>query len=1222
MARIPIRSLFCKALFVLKTGTETPTVKHSSISDHWRLSSLLVGLLVGLVAGGDTSFAATPTAIPISLVPLTVAIPAHPQVVIAVGNSESMDGNLNGAILTGSGSLGSLVSELLATSSQANFQVPAGFSPPVSGGAVGSMQPYTVQVSGNQTDNSPSRMNMAKIGLMTVITNFAANTDFALIDYSTSQQFAVPTWVYYMSPVGQNFSVVDTVPALPARAVANPCYQVPNTSDAISTACQAMSGFGTGQIANFTSRKYLLIGASSDDTAINDVLYDTQGKVGPMCVAYSGPSPATPFPPNYSLLAYETSNPAVRETYGQSLGGPGACATQTGPTNAGYVPYSQQVMYVKRGFSYWTESEFPTTGALVQGMLTSGAVPDFTPVNLCPTSSTTCGTVPQMIASFAKWLAPETNNAGTPEIKSASTQAPTAGLLAKALNYFATATLPSTNGCAPTRYVVLVTDGLPTLDLANHAWPPLGAASASPPPNGYGVSATWNTDGSLATTNDQALQDTITNLLALKAAGIKTYIIGLGAGVTDGGNPQAQAALTAMAIAGGTGQFFPATDPTTLSNDMQVILAAIQAGTQSTATAAVNSTSIHAGSVVYQGQFSTGDSAQDWSGNLFAFPVDPATGAVNTSPSAALWNAQTLLDAKNPSTRVIATWDPTTSAGIPFEWTSGTPAHGIASSTLLGQQLSANALDTSGSDALSFLRGVQSFSASNGGQYRPRAQLLGDIVDSAPLYVGGASGNFTTTSYASFANSVATRPAVVYVGANDGMLHAFSALTGAELFAYIPHGVYSNLESLTERNYASVHKFFVDGSPVAGDVNFGSSWHTVLVGGEAAGGNSIYAIDVTAPQTLTTEALLSSAVLWDFTDGNMGNTYSRPAIVNANEGALVLFGNGYNSPTQKPFFYALNAQTGTVVGKIDLCAQVASAYCNLTIANGLSSVTAVSLNGDLSSNATLVYAGDLQGNVWRIDISNVNPTLWTVTVLFQARNPTTGGLQPITVAPAVTLNPNYPRFVGQMVFLGTGQMLGIPDLATTTTQSVYGIYDNNSVPSTPILRAGLVQQTLTAATITLTAGGTLAGRTDSANTVNLLQKSGWYVDLSLAAGERVVSDPQVDSGAVVVTSVQPAGTTCTGGDYSWLNLFNYATGGAFASAPLTLTSQIIEGISLGETYAAAPRVEIDANGPVSREIMVTESGTGLATSLNGTVPIQGFDMYGRSLHRTAWTELH
>jgi type IV pilus assembly protein PilY1 len=464
-------------------------VKHSLFLNHWRLSSLLFGTLVGLTVCGDASLAtAPPTPIAIYQSPLTVAIPAHPQVVIAVGNSESMDGNLNGAILTGSGSLGSSLNELLSTTSQANFQVPVGFSPPVSGGAVGSMQPYTVQVSGNQVDNSPSRMNMAKIGLSTVITNFVANTDFALMDYATSAPIQAPTWVYYMSPAGQNFSVADTVPA-GKRGVPNPCYQVAITSDAISTACQAMASvIGGGGI---TAHPWLLIGASSDDTAINDVLYDIGGSIGPMCVAYSGPSPATPFPPtpNMTLLAYEGGH--ILEGY-SSQKGVGGCALQTGPTNAGYVPYSQQVMYVKRGFSYYTSSETSNSGTLLVAMSSASAVPDFTPIANCGGQPATCGSVPKMLAKFAPFLAPETSSTGTTEIKSAATQSPTAGLLAKALNYFATATFTSTNGCAPTRYVVLVTDGLPTRDLAGNNWPPLGSASASPPPNGYGVTARYD----------------------------------------------------------------------------------------------------------------------------------------------------------------------------------------------------------------------------------------------------------------------------------------------------------------------------------------------------------------------------------------------------------------------------------------------------------------------------------------------------------------------------------------------------------------------------------------------------------------------------------------------------------------------------------------------------------------------------------------------------------
>ena len=1167
----------------------------------WRTLSLLLGLSVGFLGGGDTSLgASTPAPIAIYQSPLSVAIAAHPQVIIAFANSESMDGNLSGAIMTGSGSLGSSLSELQTTASPVNFVVPAGFVPPpapspgLTAGAVGSSQPYTVSLNGNLVDNSPSRMNLAKAGIYSILISFMANTDFALMDYATGSLQESPTWVYYMS-AGAGFTVVNTVPA-GARAVANPCYGVSLTrGDAVGNACQSLSL----KISGINANQWLIIGSSSDDAVINDVLYDWTAGTPPVCMAYSGPTPATPFVSPNTLAAYNAGD--VRETYGAVT--PSGCPSQTGPTNAGFVPYSAQVMYVERGFSYYTASEVSNTSNPLVGMTTVGT--NLTPAN-----------VAAKIATFTPYLYPETNNSGTSEIKSSSTQAPTAGLLTGALNYYKNGTFASSNGCSASRYVVLVTDGLPTMDLNGNAWPPLGSTAAA----GYGVTATWNADGSLGSTNDQALTDTIATLKALTAAGIKTYIIGLGAGVT--GNPQASPTLTAMAIAGGTNVYFPATNPATLTSDMQVIIATIQAGTQSTATAAVNSTSIHVGAVIYQGQFSSSDAAQDWSGNLYAFPVNATTGTVNTSPSVALWGAQSLLDAQSPASRLIATWDTVANVGTPFEWTTGSPSIGIASSTAMGQALSnSQSTDTSGADSLAFLRGVQSLSFSGGGPFRARAHLLGDIVDSAPLYLAGASGNFNSTSYVSFVASVANRTPIVYVGANDGMLHAFSAATGSELFAYIPRGVFGNLQKLTGRYYAGMHQFYVDGSPTAGDVNFSNgTWHTLLAGGEGAGGNSIYAIDVTAPQSLTTESALSTAVLWDYTDTtNMGLTYSRPAIINANVGALVIFGNGYNSPTEQPYFYALNAQTGAVVAKINLCSAVASA-CSTSVANGLSSVVAANLNGDLASNATLVYAGDLQGNLWRVDISNVNPTLWTVTVLFQARN-ASGALQPITTTPAVTLNPNYPRFVGEMVFVGTGQLLGIGDLSTIQVQSMYGVYDNNSAPTTPILRANMVQQTLTNITINLIGGGTVAGRTDTMNTVNLLQKGGWYVDLSLLSGERSITDPQIDSGAVIFTSIQPSPNQCVGGDYSWLNLFNFATGGAFPSAPLTLTTQTVAGVSLGESDSSSPQVEINNGGSSSREILVTESGTGTNISTNGIVPIQGFDMVGSTLHRTAWTEL-
>ena len=590
-----------------------------------------------------------------------------------------------------------------------------------------------MNVAAKLVDNSPSRMNLSKAGLISILNNFMANTDFALMDYATGALQQSPTWVYYMSPPG-GFSVVDTV-IPPAVGVPNPCYLVNLFGgDAVENACLGL----LPHIPGIAAHPWLLVSATSDDPAINDVLYDWFG-MAPICMVWGGPNPITPFPPNRSLGQYNSGS--ILETYSSGVGA--GCATQTGPTNAGYVPFSPQVMYVQRGWSYYTYSENAATGNLLVGMQSAGANP-------------TAATVTAKINTFLPYLAPETNNQGTPEIKSSSTQAPTAGLLAGALNYFNTVNPASSNGCSATRYVVLVTDGLPTLDLGGGAWPPLGSVAAAhafpavPLPNGYGVWATWNPDNSLNSTNDQALTDTINKLAALKAAGIKTYIIGVGGGV-NGSNAQAQATLTAMAIAGGTNNFFPANDPSQLTNDMQVILATIQAGTQSTATAAVNSTSIHAGSVVYQGQFTTSDSSQDWSGNLYAFHVDATTGIVDTLPADAYWNAQALLDAANPSSRIIATWDPVAGAGTPFEWTLGTPTTGIASSTALGAALSGSLFDPSGADALNFLRGVQSLSYSNGGPYRPRGHLLGDIVDSAPLYVGGASGDYSTPSYATFA---------------------------------------------------------------------------------------------------------------------------------------------------------------------------------------------------------------------------------------------------------------------------------------------------------------------------------------------------------------------------------------------------------------------------------------------------------------------------------------
>jgi type IV pilus assembly protein PilY1 len=1173
-----------------------------------RIAAMVFSFGLSVVVGWPIAAAAAAPTVPITQVPMTVVIPAHPQILLALGNSQSMDGDLSGAIYTGSGGLGAGLPELNSSSSPLNYVIPPGFTPPLNPGVAGSA-PYTIVTGGLQQDNSASRLNVAKAGITAILTNYLADADFALMDYNTSWPNLYTTWVYQMSPPG-GFTFTSTPgPFVPGtnQYVPNPCFGV-NTAagDAVANDCAQLDAFYAG--GGVLTQQYMMVAASSDDPLVNDVLY--AGGIDPVCTTYAGPNPPSPFPPFYSLWSYETGG--IGEGYGAAVGG---CwgALWTGPTNAGYVPHSPQVMYEQRGFGYYTWWESSTSGNLVVPMTSSGATP-------------TPASVATALAAFTPYLAPETNESWTSEIKAAATQAPIAGILQGANGFFGT-NPPTSNGCTAQRYVVLLTDGLPTLSSSGFNWPPLGTTAAA----GYGVSATFDPpppggDGALATTNDQALLDVITQLQALNSGPnpIKTYIIGLGAGVDQTVNPQAWSTLTAMAAAGGTGSFFPANSPLQVTADLQIIITKILAATQSTSSAAVNSTGLNTSSVVYQSQFTTSDQNQDWTGNLFAYPIDPTTGVIG----GALWSAQTQLDAQNWSAgRMIATWDPVVQAGIPFRWTPGAPASGIAASTVLGQDLETFVPDTSGHDVERFLRGNSAKEIRNGGQFRNRTHKLGDIVNSNPIYIGTPSSSNQSASYLAFAAANASRPGTLYVGADDGMLHAFDATTGNEDFAYIPSGVYANLIQLVNPYYNAVHQFYVNGSPQAFDVQFASdnSWHTVLVSGEAQGGNSVFALDVSNPANITSESLLASAVLWDFTDPDMGLTFSTPTIANTADGWQVFVGNGYNSAQQKPFLYAINPQYGTITRKIDLCAAVPTA-CNLAASNGLSTVIAINSSGVLAANANLVYAGDMQGNLWRVDISNANPVNWTVSVLFQATD-ALGNPQPIETSPVATLNPQYPQTMGTMVFFATGQFLGTPDLLNTNVQTIYGVYDPPAGYATPLTRGSLVGQSITAAALN---GATVA--ISSNTSVTIPAQKGWYLDLTfyqdiaapsgvVLAGERAVSDPRLESGgALVLTTYAPNSIECDGGGAAFLYILNYANGGAFPTPQFAVNHT--GGINGTDTTAGGNPVGEYLGPQFATGATIRPNPLGnmkLITEANGAIlPVQE---KGNTKSRTAWWEV-
>jgi type IV pilus assembly protein PilY1 len=396
------------------------------------------------------------------------------------------------------------------------------------------------------------------------------------------------------------------------------------------------------------------------------------------------------------------------------------------------------------------------------------------------------------------------------------------------------------------------------------------------------------------------------------------------------------------------------------------------------------------------------------------------------------------------------------------------------------------------------------------------------------------------------------------------------------------------------------------------------TWHTLLVGAEAQGGASVYALDVTNPAAITTEAALASSVLWDFTDVDMGLGFSTPSINDTAAGWLVFVGNGYDSVNEKPVLYALNPQSGAITSKIDLCASVAQSIpgaCNPGVANGLSSVAVVNTGGELTGFANLLYAGDLQGNMWRVDISNADPAQWVVSILFQARD-ASNNLQPITTTPAVSLNPRYPQVLGTMVFFATGELLGTPDLANQNIQTIYGVYDPPAGYAAPLTRSSLVQQTLTAVSAGATTLDVVTG-----NAVAIPTQKGWYIDLSLNPGERVITDPTLQAGELILTSYIPSTSPCTGGGSSIFYVINYATGSSFPSPQFDVNGDGIinsgdtvgsggaaqnpVAMSLGNVFASAPTTISTAGG--SMALTTLSNGTRLTTLLAGqTLSRQGW----------------
>ncbi|TXC66595.1 hypothetical protein FSC37_14465 [Piscinibacter aquaticus] len=672
---------------------------------------------------------------------------------------------------------------------------------------------------------------------------------------------------------------------------------------------------------------------------------------------------------------------------------------------------------------------------------------------------------------------------------------------------------------------------------------------------------------------------------------------------TNGGDPTNIDDLWHAAV-NGRGQYFSAKNPQAVVTSLDQALLSITEKNGSASAAATSTLQpVEGDNDVFVAQFTSGK----WIGDVKRYAINPSDGTIITSGG---WSAAAVLDARiaagttprkifyfkkgsgNTGSLRDFTYSNLTTDSLNSHFDnfcSKAGAGGAASPTQCGTLNPADlSTANSGSNLVSYLSGT-AFSV-----YRTRDSALGDLINSSPVYVGAPKFKYTENSYGTFASNNANRQGVVYVGGNDGMLHAFKRETGEELWAYIPSEAIPKLYKLADTDYPYSHSFFVDGSPQMGDVWDGTNWRTILVGGLNKGGRSVYALDITDPA--------NPVALWEFSDNNLGFTFGNPIITKRKDGTwIVAFASGYNniSPGDgNGHLFAVDAITGQKLAMISTYTSGTTAAGTTTTPSGLAKLNAY-VASEIDNTAKVFYGGDLLGNLWRFDLdSNVQPY---GSAHRMAEFVEGGKAQPVTVRPELA-DLNYLGSTYTVVFVGTGRYLGTGDLNNLEQQSVYALKETFSSTGLGDVRAS---NTLVTQTISTAASGAL--RTASTNAVNWSTKNGWLVDLP-SSGERVNVNMILALNVLSVATNVPTTDVCDAGGRSWLYKFDMGTGSAVSNAPNGAVA-----ISLGNVLVAGQTVVQLSDG--STVTISTLSDTSLRTDNQPPPPPTA------TLRRTSWREL-
>lgn len=513
-----------------------------------------------------------------------------------------------------------------------------------------------------------------------------------------------------------------------------------------------------------------------------------------------------------------------------------------------------------------------------------------------------------------------------------------------------------------------------------------------------------------------------------------------------------------------------------------------------------------------------------YQGDLIEYDID-TLGRLTTTvdfsvsppivPVGGNWSARVMLDAMDwDAERKVITRN---GGQVAFRWSNLSDAQKTALDPL-------TPLIDPASPVVDFLRGDRT-NEQPLGALRQRFSAMGDNMHSTPIYVSEPRRPYSFDDYLTFQVNNAGRAPRVYMGSNDGMVHAFDAKTGSEVYAYVPSLLMPRLNRLSNSPY--VHGYYVDGQLTDADVQFGTEWKSILVGGLGAGGKGYFALDITNPD-LSDEASSTGSdakILWEIDDSgsagdDLGYSYSRAAIHRFNDGKwYAAIGNGYNSVNGNAVLMLIDVTDGSIRKLQTGSGSVASP-------NGLSSPTLFDADGDARTD--MIYAGDIDGNLWKFDVSDVNPSNWGVaysgTPLY-----TGASSQPITVQPDISTHPTNN---GRLVYFGTGRLFTLPEVNNTDIQAAFAIWDKDVAP----VSQNLLTQTITETTFAAPSG-TKRIRTISNNPIDWTTHTGWTVPLP--AGERILARARYRALRLQFISTNPT----IDGTENWLMQPSRANGG-------------------------------------------------------------------------------